>query len=971
MVLVIKFKPGPACAHDGPHAVPGRIQEEIMLPAPYKAFLEDLREFVPGSRIYTDPLRTLAYGTDASMYRLTPKIVVDVENEAEVSEAIRLARRHKTPLTFRAAGTSLSGQGVTDSILVRLSPKSWQNWSINEDASQITLQPGIIGARANLLLAEAGKKIGPDPASIDTCKIGGIVSNNSSGMCCGTTDNTYKTIVSARFIFADGTLLDTGNARSRAAFAKSHRKLLDRLADLHKRVMSDEVLVERIKRKFKIKNTTGYSLNALVDFEDPFDILLHLVVGSEGTLVFVGQVTYRTVPELPHKASALLFFPSVHAACEATIALTKYPVNAVEMMDRASLRSVEGQPALPPGLETLGPEVCSLLVETRATSDEELDRNIDIILKALEKHPTVRPSAFTKDPAEAAALWLIRKGIIPSVGAIRPPGTAQLIEDVAFPLEKLADAVLDLQEVFNRHGYEGTAIFGHARDGNLHFTLAQDFSTPAEITRFGAFMDDLCHMITKKYDGSLKAEHGTGRNVSAFVELEWGAQAYAIMKEIKEIFDPERIFNPGVLLDNDPQAHVRHLKLMPPSHELIDKCTECGFCEPTCPSRALSLTPRQRISSWRAIQHLQNEGAKGNLIKQWEKSYGYLGDATCATDGLCALRCPASINTGSFIKHLRAKHAGAVAKRAAAFVGNHFAGVCKTASRTLDMVNALHNAVGTTFMQNGSCLLRAITFGNSPAWNRAMPKGGGPLPKVQPAPGNPRKVVYFPSCISRSMGPGKEHDDARTEPQVMVALLHKAGYDVIIPAGVEKLCCGMAFASKGLTDEARVKETALSAALLEATNNGEYPVISENGACLLHMKETLDSRLTLHEPIGFIMDVLREHLTFTVMPRTVAVHATCSVRKMNLTAKLTGLASLCASQVVAPLDTDCCGFAGDRGFSHPELNSAALHSLRFQVTECEAGYSTSRTCQIGLSLHSGIPYYSILHLVDAATNAKR
>ena len=942
-----------------------------MLSAPYKKFLEDLRESVPSSRIYTDPLRTLAYGTDASMYRLTPKIVINVENETEVSEIIRLARRHKTALTFRAAGTSLSGQGVTDSILVRLSPKSWRNWSINQDASQITLQPGIIGGRANLLLAEFGKKIGPDPASIDTCKIGGIVSNNSSGMCCGTTDNTYKTILSARFIFADGTLLDMGNARSRAAFAKSHRKLLDGLSDLHKRVMSDEVLVERIRRKYKVKNTTGYSLNALVDFEDPFDILLHLIVGSEGTLAFVGQVTYRTVPELPHKASSLMFFPSVHAACQATITMTKTPVNAVEMMDRASLRSVEGQPGLPPGLETLEPEVCSLLVEARASSDEELDRNIATVIKALDKHPTVRPIVFTKNAAEAAQLWLIRKGIIPSVGAIRPPGTAQLIEDVAFPLEKLADAVLDLQDIFNRHGYEGTAIFGHARDGNLHFTLAQDFSTQAEISRFGAFMDDLCRMITEKYDGSLKAEHGTGRNVSAFVEMEWGAQAYAIMKEIKKLFDPENILNPGVLLNADPQAHVRHLKLMPPSHELIDKCTECGFCEPTCPSRSVTLSPRHRIASWREIQRLKNEGAKKSVIRQWEKAYAYQGDATCAADGLCALRCPASINSGDFIKHLRKERAGAMARRTAAFVGNHFSCVAKAVSKSLDATNALHKAVGASFMKNGSCLLRAVTFGASPAWNRAMPKGGGPLPKVQPAPGNPRKVVYFPSCISRSMGPGREHDDTRTEPQVMISLLHKAGYDVIIPAGVEKLCCGMAFASKGFTDEARKRELELSAALLTASNNGQYPVISENGACLLHMKETLDSRLSLYEPIGFVMDVLREHLSFTVLPRTVAVHATCSTRKMNLDAKLTGLAALCAERVVVPTDTECCGFAGDRGFTHPELNEAALHTLRFQVTGCDAGYSTSRTCQIGLSLHSGIPYYSILNLVDEATRAKR
>ena len=941
-----------------------------MLPASYKVFLEALREFVPASRTYTDPLRTLAYGTDASVYRLTPKIVVDAESEDEVSGLLRLAKRHKIPVTFRAAGTSLSGQAVTDSVLVRIG-RGWQGWSMDEGASLIRLQPGLIGARANQLLAEFGKKIGPDPASIDTCRIGGIMANNSSGMCCGTADNSYKTMLDTRLILADGVQLDTADAGSRAAFSRTHRHILEGLTALRGRVLADQTLAERIRRKFKIKNTTGYSINALVDFEDPFDILQHLMVGSEGTLGFIAEVTYRTVPEYSNKASALLLFPTVHAACEATVTLIKNPVDSAELMDRASLASVEGQPGLPPGLETLGPEVCSLLVETRAATAEELDRNIATITKALEKHPTVWPVTFTKDPEEFAALWRIRKGILPSVGAVRPAGTSLLIEDVAFPLDKLADAALALQELFTRHGYAGTPIFGHAKDGNLHFTFAQDFGTPAEVARYTGFMDELCRMVTEKYDGSLKAEHGTGRNIAPFVEMEWGAQAYAIMKEVKTLLDPDNILNPGVVLNSDPMAHIHHLKPLHPAHELIDKCTECGFCEPTCPSRALSLTPRQRITSWREVQRLEDGPTKDTLLKQLEKSYEYMGKATCAADGLCATRCPASINTGSFIKFLRKEHAGKVAKGTAAFVARHFGGVCKTASKTLDMVNSLHGVVGTSMMQNGSRLLRAITFGASPAWNRAMPKGGGPLPTPLAAPANPRKVVYFPSCISRNMGPGKEHDDPRTEAQVMLHLLHKAGYDVIIPAGIDSLCCGMAFASKGFTAEANACENKLSAALLAASNNGEYPVISETSPCLLHMKETLDDRLTLYEPVSFILDVLRDRLDFTVLPKNVAVHATCSIRKLGLAGKLVSLASLCAAQVVAPVDTDCCGFAGDRGFTHPELNASALQALRFQVNGCDAGYSTSRTCQIGLSLHSGIPYYSILYLVDEATKTKK
>ena len=579
-------------------------------------------------------------------------------------------------------------------------------------------------------------------------------------------------------------------------------------------------------------------------------------------------------------------------------------------------------------------------------------------------------------------------------------------------------------------------IFGHALDGNLHFVFAQDFSSAPELARYAAFMEDLCGLITAKYDGSLKAEHGTGRNVAPFVELEWGAAAYALMREIKDALDPDGILNPGVILNDDPQIHLKNIKPLHPAHELIDRCTECGFCEPTCPSRDLTLTPRQRITAHREIVRLEAErenpvqgaGGQGNpdretleRLASLRKAYAYAGNATCAADGLCSLRCPAKINTGSFIKDLRRQEAGKAAEVVSGFVADHFSGTCKVMSKLLDGVDALHGFVGSELMADGSRLLRLLSFKRAPAWNRAMPKGGGALPNPSSSlPGRqavaqsqaasaqsdtaqsqaasaqndaaqldagqsavsssapavatqaveqpkPLRVVYFPACISRLMGPGKEHSDVRSEPQVFVSLLLKAGCEVIIPKGLEKLCCGMAFASKGLTGAAARKAAELGRALREASHDGEYPVVSETSPCLLHMRETQDASLRLYEPIQFILEHLADKLSFTRLPKTVAVHATCSVRKMDLAGKLALLAGMCAAHVVVPEGVDCCGFAGDRGFTHPELNESALKPLRLQVSGCEAGYSVGRTCQIGLSLHGGIPYYSILHLVDEAT----
>ena len=946
-----------------------------MLPASHALFHRDLLSVIPEKRIYTDPLRTLAYGTDASFYRLTPKIVVDALTEGEIIEILRLARRHKTPVTFRAAGTSLSGQGVTDSVLVRLG-YGWRGHRINGDAGEIALQPGIIGVEANNLLAPLGRKIGPDPASIDSCMIGGIAANNASGMCCGVADNSYKTLVSARIILADGTLLDTGDYASRTAFAKSHKHILDGLVALRNRVLADTPLAERIRAKFKIKNTTGYSINALVDFDDPFEILQHLMIGSEGTLGFIAEVTYKTVHEHAFKASSLMLFVSLEEACRAAIVLRDAPVSSAELMDRASLRSVEGQPGIPETIASLDGNVCSLLVETRAANKADLDAQIARIAAVVADMRLVEPVTFTDVEKEYAALWKIRKGILPSVGAVRAPGETCIIEDVAVPLEHLASAAADVQELFGKYGYTEGVIFGHARDGNLHFVFNQDFDDPEKIARYADFMDEVCEGITRKYDGSLKAEHGTGRNMAPFVEMEWGKTAHGLMRDIKTLLDPETLLNPGVVLNDNPKAHVTNLKPLTPAHDLIDACSECGFCEATCPSRRLTLSPRQRISSWREITRLNDPAQRDALLAAMEKSYTYQGKDTCAADGLCALRCPAGINTGTFIKHLREKGNGVVANRAARLVASHFRGTCLGVSVLLASVNAAHRLLGTKFIQRGSDALRIISFRASPAWNKAMPTGVLRLPKPvagpgvgtgkTPLPGG--QVVYFPSCIARNMGPDLASTDRRSEVRIAVELLARAGYTVIYPDNVENLCCGMAFSSKGFTEEAEARAKELNEALLRATDNGRIPVLSETSPCLLHMRETLDARLKLYEPVQFALEYLVPALQFRKLPKKVAIHVTCSSRKMGLGQHLADLAALCAETVVIPERTECCGWAGDRGFTHPELNESALTDLRLQVSGCDAGYSTSRTCQIGLTLHGGIPYMSILALVDEATS---
>jgi len=941
-----------------------------MLPDRYRRFLTDISALVPPRRLFTDPLRTLAYGTDASFYRLIPKIVVRVDTEAEVAGLLKAADRHDIPATFRAAGTSLSGQAVSDSVLI-VAGGSWNRYEIVDNGEGIRLQPGVIGGHANRYLAPYGRKIGPDPASINSAMIGGIAANNASGMCCGTSQNSYRTVAGMRILFQDGTLLDTADPASRDEFRHARKDLLDAVDALGKEVRANTALAERIRRKYKIKNTTGFSLNALVDFEDPFDILLHLMIGSEGTLGFIAEITYQTVVEHPCKASALMIFPQIENAAAAAAILREQPVAAVELMDRASLRSVENKAGMPDYLKALSPQTAALLVETRAYTTEELNGQIHAVTDSLQRVPFERAFTFTDRVAEYTALWNIRKGLFPAVGAVREVGTTVIIEDVAFPIDRLARATLHLQEIMRRFRYDEAIIFGHALEGNLHFCFTQDFGPSAEVERYRGFMHEVCDMVVNAYDGSLKAEHGTGRNMAPYVELEWGREAYAVMQRIKEIFDPKNLLNPGVIINPNPQAHVENLKPLPRANPIVDKCIECGFCEVNCPSRDLTLTPRQRIVVQREIARLRNTCENPARLAELERGYRYPGEQTCAADGLCAVACPVEINTGEHTKELRSQTVSPAAQRAAAFAAEHFGRVAAAARAGLKVADAAHGLLGSALMELIAAGARRLSGNRLPQWTRCMPRGiDGPRPQ-SPKRAGAAQAVYFPSCITRTMGPAQADPDRDPLHAVTLRLLEKAGYEVLFPPAMDALCCGTPFESKGFMAQADAKARELEAALLDATEGGRLPVLVDTSPCLYRMKKVMDKRLTLLDPVEFTLTHLMQRLQVTPVDETIAYHHTCSSVKMGLEARALTLAKACAKTVVVPDLVGCCGFAGDRGFNYPELNASALQHLRAGIAgNCSAGYSTSRTCEIGLSAHSGIHYKSILYLVDRCAQPK-
>lgn len=955
------------------------------------SFLQEASRLIPQERIYTDELRRLAWGTDAGFYRLIPQIVVRAKDEEEVSGLLRLADRHGLPVTFRAAGTSLSGQAISDSILI-VAGKNWEKYSISPDHEQITLQPGIIGQRVNELLAPYGRKFAPDPASVKSAMVGGIVMNNASGMNCGTHANSDKVLLSARIILTDGTLLDTGNPVSRASFEVTHRDFIRRICQLRDEIRADQELTARINYKYSIKNVTGLNLLPFVRFDDPFDIIAHSMVGSEGTLAFLSEVTMKTEYDYPCKASAMLYFKSIKDASRAVVAMKELEsapsassvseklVKGAEMLDYKSLSSVDDPIYIRYKQEVSDASgLTAVLTETKARTPEELQQHIAAIETCLTAFETYIPVRFTDRPEEYSKYWAIRSGIFPSVGGTRRPGTTCLIEDIAFHIEDLPEATAELQQLIARHGYDDACIYGHALEGNYHFIINQSFSTQAEVKRYEDLMNDIKTLVVDKYDGSLKAEHGTGRNMAPFVRYEWGDAAYEKMKAVKDLFDPKGLLNPGVIFNDDPQCHIKNFKPLPlipldagnPVAK-VNKCIECGFCEVNCLSCGFTLSSRQRIVLQREISRLKQSGENPERLALLQKQYRYPGNQTCAGDGLCSTSCPMDINTGDLTHIIRQEllPPGSLGYKIGDFAANHFSGIKSALRPVLGLANFGHSILGTKAMSS-------ITKGmhnalGIPLWTPAMPKAYKVDSEFSSLDSQLNKVVYFPSCINQTMGLPKKSPVEQPLVNKMISLLQKAGYEVIFPKNMDKLCCGTIWESKGMLDIADRKTAELEAALWEASEQGRYPVLCDQSPCLHRMRQCI-KKMKLYEPVEFIYTFLRDKLEFTPTDRPVAVHITCSMREMGLADTLVALARLCSNKVIVPEEVGCCGFAGDRGFTYPELNSYALRKLRPQIEAAgvRIGYSNSRTCEIGLTTNSGIPYVSIAYLVDECTVARK
>jgi D-lactate dehydrogenase len=936
--------------------------------------LEELHRILPATRIRTRYIDLVSFACDAGFYYLLPKAVVQPVSESEVIALFGFSIRHRLPLVFRGGGTSLSGQSVTDGILVDLS-QFWNSMSVEDNGTSVRVQPGITGAMVNARLKKFGTKIGPDPSSISAAMMGGILSNNSSGMCCGVSMNSYHTLKSIRFILPDGKIFDTRQSADYRRFEDDCPHLFNALSEIRRQVHADGELFNKVRRKYKTKTTIGYSLNAFIDYQHPLDIFAHLLIGAEGTLAFISEAVLHTVADYPYKSTALLYFPTIYAACQAIVPLTDAGAMMVELMDRASLHAIEDFSGMPTVVKTLPEEAAALLVEFQEHTPEALARRVRDFLSGTERLSLLNSPVFTTEAGEQDFLWKVRKGLFPAVGAVRKSGTTVILEDIAFPVDKLGDAISDLQNLFRKYAYFNAIIFGHAKDGNIHFVITQSFNTESEIDRYDRFMREVISLVIEKYDGTLKAEHGTGRNMAPFVETEWGGEAYQILKEIKSAADPGGLLNPGVIINDDKNAHIRFLKGLPSVEEEVDRCIECGYCEHRCPSRDLTTTPRRRIVVRRILKSLQEKGDLSNY-RLLRDQYSYDGNETCAVDGLCATACPVGIDTGDLTKRLRRENHSVFARNAALYVARHFR-TAETLIRFAISAGVAANAVlGEKFMIRLTSALRKIAP-SIPLWSNRIARP--PVLPRRARAGNEenavgRTVLYFPACISRAMGTyeGRQKNILET----FESVCRKSGLAVKTLDPVAGSCCGQIFSSKGFTDAYRLMANRIVDRLWGSSREGDYPVVIDVSSCAhtLHkMRPALSEenrarfdRLTMLDSVEFLHDVVIPVVKIKAKKKRIVLHPVCSLEKMKTGDKFLKVARHLAEEVDIPKHAGCCGMAGDRGFLFPELTASATKAEASEVRESnyDGYYSSTRTCELAMSDAVKANYESILYLAD-------
>ncbi len=907
-----------------------------------------------GMQRSADALTRLALSHDASRFLDIPEEVAVASSIDDVRALFAEATEHRRHLTLRGGGTSLSGQSITDGILVDVR-RHFRRIEVLDDGLRVRAGAGATVAAVNAQLRKFGRRLGPDPASAQAATIGGIVANNASGRLSGLHQDAFSTVDSLVVVLPSGRVIDTADPQIDVMLTWEDPHLAGGLSILRRRLRADQGSLDEIRRLWSMRNAMGYQLRALTEYAKPSAIIRQLMVGSEGTLGFIAEATLRTVPLNEAYSTHVAWFDTLEDALDAASGLAGLGFDAIELFDVDALRVVRTIPSAPLALRELELTTqAALLLELHAPDDETLVEREAEVAVALDELPHVHK---VRPESRNAPLWRVHHGIHTAMAKARKPGTSLLMEDFSVPVPNIAETVRGLNRLFDRFGFERAAITGHFTDGTLYFLLTDDFSDPARLRQFKRFVQGFVKLILAQR-GVLRAQYGTGRVMASFLEQQVGVELYEVMREVKHLFDPLRILSPGVMFNESPDAHVTNIKLMPTISDSVDRCIECGLCEPTCPSSALTLTPRQRVVLQREIAARQADPA---IIEALSDNYQYAAIDTCATSSMCQLTCPLGIDVGELVRRQRRAAVTEVEERN-----------WDRAARNWDKTTRLASTAMSTAKKLAPVAKSLIKFGRrrygaEQVWGYSddLPPGSGlrRRPK-QERLAKDALALYFPGCqqtllAAHGQGVYSAFNELCTRAGVAVSLLNASD-----------LCCGLPWSTRGLTLGYETMSGHVHRAL--ATHAGATVVV-DSSACTNALDHLLarypDSRPETVDVVDFVATTILPQLAVRQRLGSVLLYPTCANAHSGNGDALLAIAQAVADEVVVPAAWRCCGGFGDRGLLHPELPKAAtrlaVEEIRSRTFDAYA--STSRTCEVAMQRVSERPFVHVLELLAEAT----
>ena len=945
-------------------------------------FLADLEPRVTGE-LRTDTYSRLLYSTDASIYQVMPHAVFIPRNAEDVQAAVTLAAERGVPIVPRTAGSSLAGQAIGEALIIDFSRHLDAILELNTEESWVRVQPGIVLDELNLYLKPHGLQFGPDPASSNRAAMGGIVANNSTGSHSIMYGMTADHVLELETFLSDGTPAHLGPVADDALAQYQNRsglegRLYRGIADLARNNV--EAILEGTPRHWR--RCGGYNLDRFVDGasfrypRDPRFNLAKLISGSEGTLAVMTELKLGVVSLPKRTGLAVVHFDSLYEALASVPAMLETGPSAIELLDNLGLTLCRGVPQYARLLSTFvdGEPDCVLITEFRGETEAELRAAVDNLQRHLSRQGVKTRTVAAIDPAVQANVWTVRKvglGLMMSIKGDYKP--IPFIEDAAVPPQHLAAYVTEIQRFCAEIGTDRVAMYAHASAGCLHIRplinakLASDVDKLPQISSFAV-------ELLGRYGGAWSSEHGDGRARSWLNEQFFGRELYQLYRQVKGLFDPAGILNPGQVVDAPPMTQdLRYggdyQVAQQPEHidfstdqgfdRAVEMCNGAGICRKKtegtmCPS---FMVTREEEHSTRGRANLLRAAMSGQLpAEEFTGERLYAAMDLCIECKACKAECPSSVDMAKIKFEYLARYyeANAVPWRVR-FFADIARGSRASSGWRAPIVNALLGAAPVRRLLEkvlGISSKRTLPrFAVQPFthWfaERAAARAGGQLgaPARTPPPaqlnGGAQRAKPKPSANGSPAGGSAAaplsvvlfNDTFNTynDPEVAIAateVLEAAGYQVVLPG---HWCCGRPMVSKGLVEQARAAARSTVERLHPLVAQG-MPVVGLEPSCILTLKdeylsllpgdarvqEVADAVYTFEEFVAAEAEAGRFSLPFRAEGGRVLLHGHCHQKALVGTGPSHRVLEL-AGFTVEEVDSGCCGMAGSFGYEAEHL----------------------------------------------------